>query len=218
MKNKTTKIWQLSSKEWLLNNYPLKSSVQIAKEIGTSPATVYRWLLIHDIPRLGAKHFNLNRPAHNKNKKGLFSHTEEFKNNLRERMRTYRHSPKAKKKLSESHKGNRNNFWKGGVTPLSFAIRNLYEYNQWRFAVYKRDKSKCQDCGEKGLEAHHIIPFAKILSDFVREYSQFSPMEDTDTLIRLSVSYLPFWDVSNGVTLCKICHDKRPTINQYASN
>ncbi len=53
----------------------------------------------------------------------------------------------------------------------------------WRLAVLKRDKYKCQKCGQigKNLHAHHIIPWAD------------------DKSKRL--------DVENGLTVCADCHD-----------
>jgi hypothetical protein len=61
----------------------------------------------------------------------------------------------------------------------------------------------------KNLEAHHNKkPFFIILEEFLKEYSQFSPIEDKETLARLAITYKPFWDVDNGETLCKKCHGK----------
>lgn len=60
------------------------------------------------------------------------------------------------------------------------------EYKNWRKAVFERDNYTCRDCGKKGdyLEAHHIKSWAKY----------------------------PKWRFvkSNGLTLCKICHNKIP--------
>ena len=97
-----------------------------------------------------------------------------------------------------------------GRTPLVFSIRNLEEYKIWRNKIFKRDNYLCQKCGIKAsgqLEAHHIKHFAEILSEFLREYNQFSPIEDKETLIRLALSWKPFWEIDNGQTLCKDCHN-----------
>lgn len=61
------------------------------------------------------------------------------------------------------------------------------EYKAWRTAVFSRDFYKCQMCGQQGggLEAHHIRP----------KY-QFPHL----TL-----------EISNGITLCKFCHQNRVT-------
>lgn len=58
------------------------------------------------------------------------------------------------------------------------------EYAAWRTAVYQRDNYTCQDCGTRGyLHAHHIEFWSQNIE---RRY-----------------------DVTNGVTLCVPCHDRR---------
>lgn len=63
-------------------------------------------------------------------------------------------------------------------------LRASKKATEWRTAVFKRDDYACQICKTRGgyLEAHHIFPFA----------------------------YYPElrFDVSNGTTLCRKCHDK----------
>lgn len=72
--------------------------------------------------------------------------------------------------------------WKGGITPENQKIRHSDEYKKWRKAVFERDDYTCQICGARGgkLNADHIKPFAKFPS-------------------------LRF-EVTNGRTLCVICH------------
>ena len=70
------------------------------------------------------------------------------------------------------------------------------------------------------MEAHHERAFSLLVHDFLKEYSQFSPIEDKETLVRLSYTYTPFWDINNGQTLCKECHnnlriDTYKTIEEY---
>lgn len=76
--------------------------------------------------------------------------------------------------------------WQGGITNKYRSIRRQKAYQEWRMAVWKRDNFKCQMpfCEKKSkiLNAHHIIP--------LRE--------------RENLKY----DVDNGITLCKICHEK----------
>jgi hypothetical protein len=108
-----------------------------------------------------------------------------------------------------TRKGSECNFWKGGITPLRKAIRESFEGENWRIAVFQRDRYTCQDCGVNNgglLESHHKKPFAVIFSDFLQEYNQFSPIEDKDTLVRIAINYKSFWDINNGKTLCKECH------------
>lgn len=97
--------------------------------------------------------------------------------------------------------------WKGGITGLGVAIYNSMEYREWRNKIFQRDHYTCE-CGNFGekLQAHHKKPFYIIFREFLKEYSQFSPIEDKEILIRLATTYKPFWDISNGKTLCKQCH------------
>jgi len=106
-------------------------------------------------------------------------------------------------------RGMNSNFWKGGITPLIKLIRNSLEMKNWRKQIFKRDNYTCQNCFKKGtyLESHHKRDFALILQEFLQQYSQFSPMEDKETLFRLAIMWGPFWDLENGQTLCKDCHN-----------
>lgn len=65
-------------------------------------------------------------------------------------------------KISESHKGDKSHFWKGGLTPKNAKIRNSIEIRLWREAVFARDNWTCQKTGSRGcrLNAHHIDNFA----------------------------------------------------------
>lgn len=75
--------------------------------------------------------------------------------------------------------------WKGGIGQ---PFRKTGAYNKWRKAVYKRDNYTCQECffvsyeKSKELDAHHIIPH------------------------RLNPDLI--FEVNNGITLCKDCHNK----------
>lgn len=107
--------------------------------------------------------------------------------------------------------GKNNNHWKGGITPLGEVIRNSIENKLWIKKVFERDNYTCQECFRNKevsgyLEAHHKKSFNIIFREFLHIYSQFSPIEDKETLVRLAVTYSPFWDISNGQTLCKKCH------------
>lgn len=107
------------------------------------------------------------------------------------------------------YKGERTFLWKGGITTLSERIRSIKEYENWRKQIFKKNNYTCQECFHRGgnLEAHHIKSFSLLFQEFLQQYSQFSPLEDKETLIRLSLTYEPFWDVNNGETLCIRCHD-----------
>ena len=87
-------------------------------------------------------------------------------------------------KHSNSIKGDKAPNWQGGKTKEAERLRKSYLYRDWRTAVFQRDNYTCQDCGAHGvyLHAHHLKSFA------FHEELRF--------------------DVTNGKTLCKPCHEK----------
>jgi len=94
--------------------------------------------------------------------------------------------------------GEGNPAWKGGITPLKKLIRECPEYYKWRSLVFERDNYSCQVCQDSrggNLHAHHIKLFADILEEF-----SIQGLEEAK-------SCLPLWDIDNGVTLCKLCHE-----------
>lgn len=99
--------------------------------------------------------------------------------------------------------------WQGGRNPLSNSIWGLPESTIWRNSVFGRDNYICQECGSKGnLEPHHIKEFSKILTEFLQLYAYLDPVKDKEKLLELAKTYKPFWEVSNGKTLCYTCHGK----------
>jgi len=166
--------------------------------------------------------------AWNKGLEGSCPHTEEWKKKMSKIIKKLGNTPpnwKGKKRSPESVEksamnrrgvkrpqttGANNPLWKGGITPLHIAIRTSLENKQWVRGVFKRDNYTCQECFIRGceLEAHHKKPFAIILREFLAEYSQFSPIEDKETLVRLALTYKPFWNIANGKTLCEECHNR----------
>jgi len=121
------------------------------------------------------------------------------------------YSEKTLEKMSKSATGRtaENNLnWKGGITELWRLIRNLSEMKKWRKQVFERDDYICQECFKLGgkLEAHHRKFFNQLLKEFLQQYNQFSPLEEKEILVRLAITYEPFWEIDNGQTLCKECH------------
>jgi len=108
--------------------------------------------------------------------------------------------------------GSKNPNWIDGRTCLKKLIREIKNYVYWKEACLERDNYTCKNCGNtifEELEVHHCNrQFSDILESFLREYDQFSPIEDKETLIRLATKYKPFWDINNGITLCKDCHNE----------
>jgi 5-methylcytosine-specific restriction endonuclease McrA len=102
-----------------------------------------------------------------------------------------------------SCKGANHPWWKGGVAVEHWGIRNsiqgLFEYKEWRSAVFHRDNFTCQDCGQHGgyLHVHHIKPLQQILDEYdITTAEQGKLCEE-------------LWDIFNGVTLCIDCHKKK---------
>lgn len=92
------------------------------------------------------------------------------------------HSIEARRKISDSLKGEKSYKWKGGISARENRIRHHIEFNLWREAVFARDNWTCQKCGKWGgrLNAHHIKSFA--------EYPELR------------------FAIDNGRTLCHKCH------------
>ena len=117
-------------------------------------------------------------------------------------------------RMGLSHRGKRlgekSNLWRGGINPLRMVIRDLSESAEWRKKVFDRDDYTCKFCGVRGgyLEAHHLKRFAIIFAEFLARHSMLSVTSDKYRLVALARDHGPFWDINNGVTLCRPCHDK----------
>jgi len=115
-----------------------------------------------------------------------YKKTEEHKNNI------------SKARIVKgTSKGKNNPNWKGGIRNPKVQVWNTIEYKAWRDLIFKRDNYTCRGCGAKNgggktirLEAHHILP-------------------------RRDFPHLIF-DLLNGITLCKKCHDKT-RLKEYLS-
>jgi 5-methylcytosine-specific restriction endonuclease McrA len=108
-------------------------------------------------------------------------------------------------KLGEKHYK-----YNGGTdVPLIKYIRNLQEYKNWRNSIFKRDGYKCKLCGFVGyIEAHHIVPFSTI----IKYYNLSSKTITKEELIMNAKNYGQFWDINNGITLCRACHIKEDSM------
>ncbi len=87
-------------------------------------------------------------------------------------------------------------------SPLYKAIRQMYKYREWRFAIFTRDNFLCILCGMKGvyLEAdHYPVRFIDLINKF-----HIKTLDEAAVCKEL-------WNISNGRTLCTLCHRKTPT-------
>jgi len=111
------------------------------------------------------------------------------------------HSKSTKTKMSDARKkyyarGNHPWNWRG-KSSLNRRLREIIEYKIWRSKVFERDNWTCQTCRKRGvyLEAHHKKEFIKIIKEFkIKTIEQARKCKE-------------LWDVDNGVTLCKNCHN-----------
>lgn len=98
-------------------------------------------------------------------------------------------SEEHRRKISESHKGDKSYLWKGGISKENKNERNFnsttFEYKNWRRKVFERDYYTCIWCGYKGDKIH---------ADHIKEYKKYPEL-------RLNVD--------NGRTLCIPCHKLR---------
>ena len=111
-------------------------------------------------------------------------------------------SRKCKGKWGSENKifsGINNPNWKGGITPLALQIRHSREYREWTLAVFEQDDYRCRHCSDRGgrLEADHIKFFSIILSE-----NKIKTMKDAKNCKEL-------WNINNGQTLCKDCHEEK---------
>ncbi len=94
-------------------------------------------------------------------------------------------------KMSESLKGEKSHFWRGGINHPNLTARGSIAYALWRHEVFERDGYKCVLCqSTKNLEADHIMAFC-VYPDLR-------------------------FEVFNGRTLCESCHRKTPNYGSKA--
>lgn len=102
-----------------------------------------------------------------------------------------------RKKMSEGRKGltakeNHPN-WKGGVSSIFSAIRNSFEYKEWRKEIFRRDKWTCVFCGYRSKGKIKGTKFSDIEADHIESFSKYPNLR---------------FNITNGRTLCVSCHKK----------
>src|SRR3990167_8364274 len=88
--------------------------------------------------------------------------SEESRNKMSIASRGRKWSIESRKRFGEMKKGEKNNFWKGGITEINIKIRGSLEYRLWRTSVFERDEYTCVWCltTKSPFNADHIKPFA----------------------------------------------------------
>jgi intein/homing endonuclease len=194
------------------------SITAISEMVGCNTSTVYDYLKKHSIAILGSSVLNKGKVAYN-SLSHIFTKDILEELYLNQKLTTYQIAEKFNTsgktvgiylhKFNIPMRPSKYSFQDTIISPLINAIRRSREGLAWRKQIFERDNYTCQECGARGgkLAAHHKHPMSVLFQDFLQHYSQFSPIEDKETLLRLSYSWAPFWDLSNGQTLCKHCHE-----------
>ena len=112
--------------------------------------------------------------------------------------------PEKAKERGAKCSGSKHYNWKNSVSSLHAKIRTCATFIKWSMEVKKRDIC-CVACGsKKEIEAHHIYPVKKLITDHeIKSHHQIASIKD-------------FSDLKNGITLCKLCHFKEHSRN-YAN-
>lgn len=94
--------------------------------------------------------------------------------------------------------GSNNGNYKHGKSNLLQNIHLLSTYKFWRKSVFERDNYTCQVCNKTNiyLEVHHKLPILYIFELF--------DINNTKEALKCKL----LWDINNGITLCKSCHNK----------
>ena len=87
-------------------------------------------------------------------------------------------------------------------------IRESHAYRVWKKNILRRDEYTCQSCGykvhhrkkNKGLDVHHIKPFAQILKE-----NNILTNEDREKALQIE----ELFDTNNGMTLWIECHSAK---------
>jgi len=92
---------------------------------------------------------------------------------------------------------------KNGDQSLNNQIRGCERSKEWRQKIFIRDNFTCQKCGVLGgdIQAHHKKP----LHVLIKEIKEYLPLFGT---YPAAIMYTPLWDLNNGETLCRKCHNK----------
>lgn len=98
--------------------------------------------------------------------------------------------------MSKRQRGENAPNWKGGITPINKRLRRSLEFKIWRHQVFDRDNYTCQICGVKNGNGSNV----ELHPDHIKQFAYHPELR---------------FEISNGRTLCIICHRKTRT---YATN
>jgi len=87
-----------------------------------------------------------------------------------------------RRRLSDAHRGEKNYNWKGGITLKNKAIKDTIEYRLWREAVFARDNWTCQKYGIRG---------GRLRPHHIQNFAQYPELR---------------FAIDNGITLSEKAH------------
>ena len=111
---------------------------------------------------------------------------------LVKKMKGKFHSAETRKKMSESHRGEKSYLWRGGLTPINEQVRKNVEYRLWRESVFERDNFTCTWCYARSGKGRIVI----LNADHIKPFALFPELR---------------FAIDNGRTLCVDCHLKTDT-------
>lgn len=102
-----------------------------------------------------------------------------------------------REKMSRWQIGDRNNRWRGGITPFRRKLRNLGKYQRWRNTILERDIG-CKYCSSvENIEVdHYPIPLKEIL------------LKHQINSVGKALECAELWDTNNGRVLCHNHHEE----------
>jgi hypothetical protein len=191
---KLHKRYTYQNRDWLYQKYAVEelTMTDISLLVDVSITTIERQLIKFSIKSRGYVKSKETKEKLSKARKG-YKCSDEYKQNMSKikKGKRFNLTKEQRIKWSKIHSGEKSNFWKGGITSENKRLRMTFEQREWRKAVYERDNYTCQECNKRGgiLNAHHIMPFS------------------THPMLRT--------ELSNGITLCQSCHNKKkkPSLN-----
>ena len=201
--------------EWLRSRYEGQrmSMREIAAEAGCGLRTIARWIAKHGIKARD------NRQMLRERRK-LGEDNPNWRDDAVKR-KTYCEcgNPKAfaAKGCHECRDfvGEKNPNWRG-IGDVRVLLRQWYA-DYWRPLVFRRDNFTCRRCGDSrggNLQAHHIMPVAKLIDMFRQDWG--GDLADSAGRLRF-ITYLlkqeQVTSLENGMTLCKDCHESEHALS-----
>ncbi|EKE25863.1 MAG: hypothetical protein ACD_5C00016G0012 [uncultured bacterium] len=171
-----------------------KKLSEIHKKIGSGKWMIGRKMTEENKAKI--REANLGRKCSNETKKKIGE-----KNKIAHigKKRTKEHI----KNLSESHKGAKAyNF--NPTSPAKKLIRKSYKFRKWCSDIFRRDNNQCVLCNNKSIQLevdHYPVYFSTIIDDLARK-------QGLDNLFEKAMNHELLWDMNNGRTLCRECHQK----------